>query len=376
VGIPGKDIFGREIPVEKMKDFNLKASKNAYLTEDSLEVRAMVPGSPFKLKNHTYAIEQVYLVNKDVDLNTGSIEFPGDVIVSNNVSDGFHVYSGGRVSIKGLVSGARLKAEGGINIGNNVFNSNITVGEKHYIRSQFVKKCIEIEQRLKDLLRQIEEIQSSVENPYISFKQLFRAVLERKYLDIPITARELSNLAQAEDEDFFTRNVITAVHTIKYFVAGIGPFEIKDNSYLVVSLREIHNFLLEKGNFVPENIAFVAGYIQNSEIKCSGDLICRRDIYNSDIRVEGNIKIFGVCRGSSLSGGKSVFVYELGSSEGGGDTIIRIPPSGHLTAEYCHSDVKIFIGKEYIPMEQTVRKLDVYFEGGKLWVDKLKWLDQ
>lgn len=374
-GIPGKDIFGKEIPVQKMKDFKLKVKKNAYLSEDGLEVRAACSGTPKKLANYTYSVEKVHIVNNDVDLNTGSIEFPGDVIISNNVLDGFHVFSSGRVSIKGLVSGARLKAEGGISIGRNVFNSNITVGERHYQRSQFLRQLGEMEQRLLNFIKQLGEIQNSITNPNISFKHLFRTVLERKYFDIPTKARELSSLTQVEDEDFFTREIIAAVHTVKYFVVGVGPFEIKDNTYLLASLREIHNFLMEKGTLVPENVAFIAGYVQNSEIKCSGDFVCRRDIYNSDVRAEGDIKILGVCRMSKLIGGNKITVHELGTSEGGGDTIVKLPSSGQLTAEYCHPNVKIYFGKDYIPIDQTVRKLDVYTENGKLWVDKLKWLD-
>ncbi|NLI92462.1 MAG: DUF342 domain-containing protein [Peptococcaceae bacterium] len=374
-GIPGKDIFGKDIPVQKMKDFQLKALKNTYITEDGLEVRAACAGAPIRLKNYTYAIEEVYLHNKDVDLSTGSIEFPGDVIISKDVLDGFHVFSGGRINIKGLVSGAKLKAEGGMSIGSNVFNSHIAVGEKHYLRSRFLKKLSEMEERLNQFLDQLDMIQKTAAKTNISFKQLFRTVLEKKYNDITIKARELSNLTQVEDEEFFTREIITAVHTVKYFVAGIGPFEIKDNTYLVASLREIHKFLLDKGTIVPENVTFVAGYVQNSDIKCSGDFVCRSDIYNSNVRVEGNIKIYGACRGSSLVSENKIFAHELGSSEGGGNTVVRIPSTGHLTAEYCHPNVKIFIGKEYVPIEQTVRKLDIYIEKGKLWVDKIKWLD-
>jgi hypothetical protein len=104
------------------------------------------------------------------------------------------------------------------------------------------------------------------------------------------------------------------------------------------------------------------------------DYVCRRDIYNSNVRAEGDIKIFGVCRMSKLIGGNKITVHELGTWMGGRyhrkAAFIRT-----LTAEYCHPNVKIYFGKDYIPIEQTVRKLDVYMENGKLWVDKLKWLD-
>lgn len=373
-GLPGKDIFGKVLQVPKMKDIKIIIGKNVYLSEDGLEVKAEVTGVPYKLNNNRYLVEKVFIVNKDVDLETGSIEFPGDIVISRNVLDGLHVHSSGRVKIQGSVSSAEIKAESGISIGCNVFKSQISVGERHYTRSQFLTKLKALEERLTPFLKILQDIQNSIRNDNSSFKQIYRTILEKKYNDIPLLASELSDLAQTDDSDFFTREIIIAVLTVKYFVSGNGPFEIKDNSYLNVSLQEINNFLLEKETLVPEKVAFIAGYVQNSEIKSSGDFICRGDIYNSSIEAEANIKVYGACRVSKLVGGNKIFIYELGSADGGDDTIIRLPLSGHLTTEYCHPNVKIFMGKEYVPIEQTVRKLDIYIENGKLWVDKLKWL--
>lgn len=377
-GIPGKNIFGQELPVEKVKDFQLRARKNAYVTEDGLEVRAKCSGAPLKLQNYTYAVEEVYMIDRDVDLDTGSIEFPGDVIVKKNVQDGLHIFSGSRISIDGLVSGAELKAEGGISIGSNVFNSVVTVGEKHYLRSRFVTKLKELEESLGSFLQQLYDVQKAAGEAGKSnlfYKDIFRTLLEKKHPEIPKIVRELSTLTQKEDETFFTREIIIAVHTIKYFMGELDTPEIKNNSYLAASLKEIHNFLLEQGSLIPENVAFIAGYVQNSQIVTSGDFICRGDIYNSNVRAEGSIRVFGACRVSKLISGDRITVHELGNAEGGGDSIIKLPQNGHLTAEYCHSNVKIFIGNEYVHIDRTVRKLDVYVEKGRLWVDKLKWLN-
>jgi hypothetical protein len=157
-------------------------------------------------------------------------------------------------------------------------------------------------------------------------------------------------------------------------LVGSNHSQVKDSSYLIAALREIKAFLADNGAFAPERVALIVGYIQNSEIKSSGDFICRKDTYNSKIEAAGAIRIFGACRACSLTAGNKIYVYELGSTDGGGDTVLKLPATGHLTAEYCHSTVKIFIGGEYIPIDQNYRKLDVYIEKGKVWVDKLKWL--
>jgi hypothetical protein len=371
-GVPGRDIFGKVLPVERMHDFQLRAGENAYLNANGLEVRAQCSGSPLKLKNNIYAVEKVHLVKKDVDLDTGSIEFPGDVIVAENVQDGLHVFANGRISVQGMVSGAELKAEGGIIISKNVFNSSIIVGEKHYQRSQFITLLKRVEEDLRLLMCRLEELQSLAPKSGITYKQLFHAVMEKQFAHLPANIQGLTALLKASDEDFYTREIIIAIHTLKCLMEGISYFELKDNSYLLTSLKDIHYFLQEKDILIPEKVAFVAGYVQNSQIKTSGDFICRKDMFNSDIRAEGDIKIFGTCRASKLISGNKIFVYELGSMEGGDDTLVILPPAGHLSAEYCHPNVKIFLGKEYVPIEQSCHKLDIYIENGRLWVDKLK----
>lgn len=121
----------------------------------------MCPGSPVKLSNYTYSLEKVLRLDKSVDLETGSIEFPGDVIITKNVMDGLHVHSRSRLDIKGLVSGAELKAENGINIEGNAFNTKIVLGERHYNHTEFLNILKGLEKRLNSFIEQIDYFLSS-----------------------------------------------------------------------------------------------------------------------------------------------------------------------------------------------------------------------
>jgi len=373
-GRPGRDIFGNELPVYEMVDLQLKAGPNTYLSADGLEVRAKFHGTPIKLNKYTYSVEEIFYLDQDVDLETGSIEFPGDVIITKNVEDGFHVYSDRRIQIKGLVSGADLKAEDGIDISNSVFNSHIIVGEKHVIRTQFIRNLQELADKLDLLLEQLNKLEDYKCNTRIPYNYIFRIVVERKFRDLPSLVLRLCELTNHEDESFYTRQILIAVHTLKYFIIDNYFSKLKDDRYLVASLQEIKEFLSKKRNIKPEKAAIVAGYVQNSDIISSGDFLCRNDVYNSTIKAEGEINIRGACRASKLEAGSRIYVYELGSQGVGTDTIIKLPVNGCLTAEYCYPNVKVIIGKECVPIDQTVRKLDVYIENGTLWVDKLKWL--
>lgn len=370
-GVAGQNIFGKAIPAEEMRDFELKAKRNVYLTNDGLEIRASCPGAPRKIDNYTYALEKVFVVAKDVDINTGSIEFPGDVIIRRDVLDGLYVSSTGKINIGGIMSGASLKAENGIMISGNVFNSKIILGERHYIRCHFLKKLRILEQYLTSLLHTAEKILNKNTNRKITFYALLKTLLETKYALIPAICTELNHLKKSEDEAFFTREIIVALHTILYFMDRRCLTDYQDKHYLTAALQEIRNFLGAKDSLCWEKAMLVAGYVQNSVINCAGDFICRKDAYNAKIDVEGDIGIYGVCRASLLSAQK-IYVYELGSIAGD-DVIINLSETGSLKADYCHPNIRILIGNRSVALEQAAFKLDVYMEKGKVIIDKLKW---
>ena len=93
-GVPGIDVLGKTFPAAAVKDFQFCLKKNVTLSADGLEVLAACSGQPVRLSEKTYMVENVYVLNKDVDLATGSIEFPGDVFIQGNVQDGLRIFAG------------------------------------------------------------------------------------------------------------------------------------------------------------------------------------------------------------------------------------------------------------------------------------------
>lgn len=243
-GTPGVDIFGNIIAVDKMKDFAFKLKKNVYLSEDGLEVKASCPGTPLRGDNYTYLVDQAYILNRDVDLETGSIDFPGDVKLGKDVKDGFYVYSGGKIVVQGSVSGASLKAETGLVVKNNIIASKIMIGEKHVFRSQFYKDLQDINEELYTCLAQVEQLQNISGNTNAG--QLLKIVLEKNFQQLPKKSEELEKLLENKDPDYISQEVEIAVRTIKHFLAGLGPLQLKNLLYLKNALKVADYFLETK----------------------------------------------------------------------------------------------------------------------------------
>lgn len=54
-------------------------------------------------------------------------------------------------------------------------------------------------------------------------------------------------------------------------------------------------------------------------------------------------------------------------------TILRLAKNSHLTVDYCHSNILIYVGKELVRIEEAVQKLEIYREKAVLQVEKIKW---
>lgn len=369
-GTPGLDIFGNIIPVEKMKDFNFKLKKNVYLSEDGLTVLASCPGTPLRINQYTYLVENSYLLNKNVDLETGSIDFPGDVNIGGNVTDGFYVYSGGKIRVQGSVSNATLKAEAGLVVKNNIIASKIIVGEKHVFRFGFVKGLHEINEELGLCIIQVEQLQNVSGNPNVG--QLLKIILEKNFPQLPKKSEEVENLLIYSDPEFVSQELEVAVRTLKRFLVGLGPLQLNNLIYLKNCLKIINYFLETKGELIPASVDCDTNYVQNSEISCAGDFLCKKGVYNSTIKVEGNIKIHGVYRGGEIRCSGDLYIWELGGSNISA-TIVRAAKNSRLHIEYCHPNIKIFVGKELIRIDEGAQKLEIYRERSVLQIEKLKW---
>ncbi len=112
-GIPGRTITNRVLTAKSGKDTAIKYGKGTILSEDETELTAEINGQVV-FKVGRISVEPVFVVSKDVSLETGNIVFLGSVIIQGSVLDNFEVKAAGNVEVKGTVHKAFIEAEGDI----------------------------------------------------------------------------------------------------------------------------------------------------------------------------------------------------------------------------------------------------------------------
>jgi len=371
-GIPGRDVFGKVLPVTGFKDFQLRLKKNVYLSDDGLEVLAKCGGQPVRVDERTYMVENVYIRHSDVDLATGSIDFPGDVFVNGNVQDGLHIFAGGKLEIKGSVSHAEIKAEKGVKIFQNLVGGKVVIGQKFVVRSELLRSVSELKEQLSVCLHKTVEL---IKSPgAINFKpgQCLKLVMEKQFPELPKLSSNVEKFVLAhQDDELVTEGFIVSVRTAKHFLAGLGPLDLQSVPFLQRVNQALEQFIENVSIEIPEKLSFVVSYVQGANVQCGGSFECQKGVYNSDLRVEGDVTIEGVCRGGKLFGGGNIRIGELGGS-GVSSTFVQISPDSRLSVKYCHSNVIIAVGKEFIQIEEDSRQLEIYKEKGYVQIEKIR----
>ncbi len=117
LGLPGKDVYGNVLTAKPGKKLRLKSGKNIIFQNN--KVWATTDGQ-ISISANAVNVFPVFEVNGDLDLNTGNINFIGNVIVKGNVPSGYEIKAGGDVKITGLVEGALIEAQGSIHISGGI----------------------------------------------------------------------------------------------------------------------------------------------------------------------------------------------------------------------------------------------------------------
>ena len=152
IGKNGSDVFGSVLPKKTSRSKPFKATKGCTISEN--KIIATKSGRPSE-QNGVFIVNDVYSVN-DVDLNTGNINFVGDVEVNNSINDGMKVHAKGRLLVRKNITSATASANGPISIMGSVINSSILAGGYDVERKIYLENLNKYYSDLTGLIDAIE----------------------------------------------------------------------------------------------------------------------------------------------------------------------------------------------------------------------------
>ncbi|MGN0682751.1 MAG: DUF342 domain-containing protein [Oscillospiraceae bacterium] len=124
-GVPGKNIFGKELPAQPGTQPKISLGRNTLLTLDGLKILSACDGH-IMFGGGTFHVEEGVTVKADLDLSVGNINFLGNVHIKGNIMEGFTINAGKDVKIDGSVFGGEIVAGGNVTIVGGCINGKVT----------------------------------------------------------------------------------------------------------------------------------------------------------------------------------------------------------------------------------------------------------
>jgi uncharacterized protein len=364
VGKAGMDVTGEIIPPRPPRDEPILIKKGVSLIQNGTVAVAAVSGKPvLEGSNSKYlSVQPVHIINGDVDIKTGNIKFKGNVVVTGSVMDGYSVEAGGSIEVWGDVLHASLFANNEIIIYNKAITAWIQAGglTSQYRRIYGVLK--HLADRLKQLFNSMEVLKRQPSFNTADLKmngegRLVQLLIDIKYKDVPKLVNDFLAVLD-ETENWQQLEVVDLGRDLHEKLCNLGPLRIKQQAEIELLSQKVQQNL-ETLMWLISNTANVqVGYVQNSVVRASGDIIVKgQGSIVSELEAGGQILISGgKVRGGQLTAREKIKIQELGSPHDS-QVIIRMLDNCCLEVNIVHPVVNIVHGAEHLLIEEDCRRL-------------------
>ncbi|BBO91253.1 FapA family protein [Desulfosarcina ovata] len=122
-GKEGMDIYGKQIPVPKAREYRFRCGKGARRSEDGMQVHASLSGMPKLSPSGELAVMPTLHIQGDISLETGHVEFDGHIEVEGTIEKDYRV-KGGSLRAKEIQE-AEIDIDGDVFAENGIFGATI-----------------------------------------------------------------------------------------------------------------------------------------------------------------------------------------------------------------------------------------------------------
>lgn len=114
-GEDGVDVTGKLLKAKAGRVPKVPQGKNTVLSEDGTRLSAGIDGD-ISFNNGAFHVQCLLTITGSVDNAVGNLDYNGDILIQEDVMSGFQVCATGNIIVRGMVSGATLRAGGDIEI--------------------------------------------------------------------------------------------------------------------------------------------------------------------------------------------------------------------------------------------------------------------
>ena len=367
-GVDGINVFSQVIPSKTKKDVKYISGQGCKIVENKFI--STIAGKPNFNKTSVW-IEPIYILNKDVTISTGNINFLANVQINGKVTEGMKVNSGGELYIKGGVFSSEIKANQSTKIFGNIINSTVDIGGVNLVKEERIRSLIKLKKELTSLFSNLIIVkEKNIANNRVSDGMIIKTLIESKYKNIPKIGLKIMSIS-LKDNCYDSK----VVKLIKKKLLGAGPSNIKKIIEVEEIIKEINQELEELKEESIVKCDLTMEYGQESKINVMGDIIIiGKGLFTSQLYATHNI-IFdeksSVCRGGHLKAISGIYGATIGS-DSGVVTKVEVENQGEIKVDIAYQNTIFIVGNKKYILDKPSKDIHIYEDkDGSLSVDKL-----
>lgn len=345
-GFRGRNVSGDLIIPPKPAVLELGAAKGAKLSPDGNSALAAHQGRPTakKLGQAWYiGVDPVLKISGNVDISTGNIRFKGDVVVHGNVQEGMTVQASGKITIKGMVYGAKIGAQGDVTVEQYITGSSVVAGGNIRVYGQLKKFFESLSYGFEGIIASFAVLMQHPQMKNVHPGQIVQHLIDKKFTWIPGQITELIKFTQ-QNEFILPVEVTGLVEKIYSNFSGLNLLKLGSTEILTQITEEIREALGQLDALSHSKSGISLSYAVNSSIEAAGNVAVNgRGCINTVIRAGGTVNVKGVFRGGRIIAGGDVLITEAGSDMGA-PTLVRTTEGKHILIKKANEGVKLQIG--------------------------------
>lgn len=374
-GIDGRDIYGKVILAPVVHDIQIIPGKDVQLSEDGRDAFALKSGMPSQTRQGHYV--KLSMIPKlmhsgDVNLATGNIHFRGDVEISGAVQDTMEVEAEGNIRVRGNINMAQIMAGDSLIVHANVLSSRIIVGQLQLFYGQMAPMLIYVREQVELMKQAVHQVSSASAFKINDLDQtglapLFQVLFQGRFKWM---MEQLERLLRLEEQ---YQSALKEEWT-RYFQEIRNGFMNKENSTFRTA-EDLESFIrrtnylytLASAPVVERNFARLH-FVQNSTVRCGGDVIVEKGAYNAHLHCEGTLESTGTLRGGTYFAAEGMVLQEVGSP-GTGTTKLHVDVKARIKAARILAGTTIQIGERIHQCMEDVEHLEFWLNSN----DQIVW---
>ncbi|WP_158523980.1 FapA family protein [Paenibacillus bovis] len=370
-GIDGRDIYGKVILAPAVHDIQMIPGKDVQLSEDGRNAFALKSGMPSQTRQGHYV--KLSMIPKlmhsgDVNLSTGNIHFRGDVEISGAVQDTMEVEAEGNIRVRGNINMAQILAGDSLIVHANVLSSRIIVGQLQLFYGQIAPMLIYVREQVELMKQAVHQVSSASAFKINDMNQtglapLFQVLFQGRFKWM---LEQLERLLRLEEQ----YKTALKEEWIRYFQEIRNGFMNKENSSFRTA-EDLESFIrrtnylytLASAPVVERNFARLH-FVQNSTVRCGGDVVVEKGAYNAHLYCEGVLEATGTLRGGTYYAAEGMVLQEAGSP-GTGTTKLHVNATARIKAARVLAGTTIQIGERIHQCMEDVEHVTIRLDNNE-----------